>query len=53
MARAGWKKFRRLFWLSVLGIVVVAAVAATTMIPRALSQNILNHFFEADRAMIG
>src|SRR5258708_252682 len=27
MARAGWKKFRRLFWLSVLGIVVVAAVA--------------------------
>ncbi|HEX4675448.1 MAG TPA: penicillin-binding protein 1B [Steroidobacteraceae bacterium] len=29
MARAGWKKFRRLFWLSVLGIVVVAAVAVT------------------------
>src|ERR1700730_18949064 len=29
MARAAWKKFRRLFWLSVLGIVVVAAVAVT------------------------
>lgn len=29
MARAGWKKFRRLFWLSVLGIVVVAVVAVT------------------------
>ena len=29
MARAGWKKFRRLFWLSALGIVVVAVVAVT------------------------
>jgi penicillin-binding protein 1B len=29
MARAGWKKFRRLFWLSVLGIVVVAVAAVT------------------------
>ena len=29
MARAGWKKIRRLFWLSALGIVVVAVVAVT------------------------
>jgi penicillin-binding protein 1B len=29
MARAGSKKFRRLFWLGALGIVVVAVVAAT------------------------
>jgi penicillin-binding protein 1B len=29
MARAGWKKFRRLFWLGALGIVVVAVVAVT------------------------
>ena len=29
MARAGWKKFRRIFWLSALGIVLVAAAAVT------------------------
>jgi penicillin-binding protein 1B len=29
MARAGWKKFRRIFWLSALGIILVAAAAVT------------------------